>query len=61
MCVAATDVATYAVNSHPAGAHQAASGYKMINDGQDEFSPMMTHDYRCLQSCAREVFTSPGA
>lgn len=52
---------TYSVNTHPVRADEAASGYKMINDRQNEFSPLMTHDYTCLQSCAREVFTSPRA
>lgn len=52
---------TYSVNTHPARADHATSGYTMINDLQNEFSPLMTHDYTCLQSCAREVFTSPRA
>lgn len=56
--VTTTDVTTYTVNTHPA---TAALGIKVINCGQDEFSPLMIHDYTCLRSCAREVFTSPGA
>ena len=40
---------------------KSKSGIKVINDKQDKFSLQMTHDYTCLQSCATEVFTSPGA
>lgn len=47
---------------HPDRVHQAATGMRMANDKQDKRSPlMMTHYCTCLKSCAREVFTTPGA
>lgn len=41
--------------------NQTASGMKVINDKWDKLSPLVTHHYTCLPSCAREFFTSPGA
>ena len=45
--------------AHPDRANKAASGINPADDKQDKLSPLMTHDYTCLQSCAREVFTTP--
>lgn len=51
----------YTVHTHPHRANQAATGTSLANDKQDKLSPLMTHDYTCLRSCAREVFTTPDA
>ena len=58
---AATDVTTHVQYTHPDRANQAACGTNVADDKRDKLSPLMTHDCTCLQSCAREVFTIPGA